>query len=434
MRKTLTLLSVCCRCGAWFPVRLLLLSIFPNSMMLPASGLLFCGAVCTVLWKRFCEKRFSKGKSAFFAALIPALLLCCVCVSCLMLMHFSTAVCIAVSCLSLFPVMHGAEKTPEDLCSSSAYAAFLSGCVIVAALLHIAQLPVPLTLILADIGVLSAFWLLLRNQFMLLRMVNRRSVTDTDVPPDIQKYNLKMVFGIIILIAAMLIFRRPLLQLLTWMQEAACAAVNGLFTLLTRFVAWLSSKETALDDPNAASQMQPTERGVLFPLWLLLWIPFFAVAVYIWKLFLSDWYFDIRYWLAAFIKRMRSRRQISASDRTVTEQPDYYDTETAERPQHTARHERREWRRKLRAWMRLPDSTEKFYAGYVLLTEAPAWADTKLLPSDTVREIQKKWKAAHTPPEALDSVTAAYHADRYAEAGLPENAVAELTEALRKLR
>ena len=74
------------------------------------------------------------------------------------------------------------------------------------------------------------------------------------------------------------------------------------------------------------------------------------------------------------------------------------------------------------------------YDGYLLLTEAPAWADTKLKASDTVREIQQKWADTHSPADALDAVTAAYHTDRYAEKDLPADAVSKLTDTLRQLR
>ena len=434
MRNTLTLLAVCCRCGVWFPVWMLLLSIYPDGPMCPAMALLMTCAVCAVLWKRFCERKFLHGKTAFLAAGLPALLLCCGCTYCIHLLGFGFAVSGFLSAVTLFAVTAGAGKPPETLCSPTAYAAFLSCNIIAAGLLHFANLPVPLTLILTVTGIFSGIWLLLRNQFMLLRLVNRRSASDTDVPQDILRSNLKMVFGIALLIAGLMLFRRPLLQMLLWMQNAAHAAVSALFTLLARLIAWLDSNEPDTPPLTEAGGIPQMEEGTFHPLWLILWLPFVAVAVIVWKNFLSDWYYDLREWIGAFIKRMRSSRTPAGSVPVQEKQSDYYDTETDERPPRTAKQEKREWRKRLRAWMRQPDSREKFYAGYLLLTEAPAWADTKLKASDTVREIQQKWAETHTPADALDAVTAAYHADRYAEKDLPADAVARLTDTLRELR
>lgn len=433
MRKILTLLAVCCRCGVWFPLWMFMLSLCPDCPTLPAMGLLFGTGVCAALWKRFCERRFLHGRTAFLIALLPAMLLCCGCVLCLHLIACRFAVCIPLSVITVFAVMTGAQQQPEELCSATAYAAFLSAVVIAAGAMHYAELPVPMLLLLTVTGVISAVWLLLRNQFMLLRMVNRRSTADTDVPPDILRHNLKMVFAIALAVAALMIFRRPLMQVLIWMQDAARDLVSAVFSLLARFVEWLDSGEIELPEIDETDYSPKFKRGTMNPLWLLMWIPFIAVAVIVWKNFLSDWYYDLRDFLRAFIKRMRTRRAPAGAAPEII-QADFYDTETDVRRLPSAKQEKREWRRKLRAWMRLPDSREKFYAGYVLLTEAPAWADTKLRASDTVREIQQKWAEAHTPANALDAVTAAYHANRYAEKELPPDAVAKLTETLRHLK
>ena len=54
--------------------------------------------------------------------------------------------------------------------------------------------------------------------------------------------------------------------------------------------------------------------------------------------------------------------------------------------------------------------------------------------SDTVREIRDKWAEYFTPDSALDAVTADFHADRYAEQGLPEEAIRDLAAALERIR
>ena len=50
--------------------------------------------------------------------------------------------------------------------------------------------------------------------------------------------------------------------------------------------------------------------------------------------------------------------------------------------------------------------------------------------ADTVREVRDKWAAYYKPEKLLDAVTADFHADRYAETGLPPEAIADLWTAL----
>ena len=180
-------------------------------------------------------------------------------------------------------------------------------------------------------------------------------------------------------------------------------------------------------------EMPPLE-GEFNPFWLLLWIPVILVAVVIWRNLLSDWVYVLRSMIARLIAFLRGDFRRSDTKRHKSAPGEFFDTETILRRPLTAREEKRRWRKMLRAWKAMPDSREKFYAGYQLLLTAPAWETGELRDSDTVREIRGKWLAHHTPQDALDAVTAAYHTDRYAERGLPERAIPELAAALEQLR
>ena len=178
--------------------------------------------------------------------------------------------------------------------------------------------------------------------------------------------------------------------------------------------------------------LAPPVPGKTNPLWLLLWIPVIAVAYKIWREFLSDWVYDIRMLLLDFIARLRKSDQEGEIRRS--ESADFYDTETNVAREKSDRSKQRTWRRDFRRWLSMPDGREKFYAGYRLLLEAPGWQEHPPLGADTVREIREKWAAYYTPKEALDAVTADFHADRYAESGLPPEAIADLDKALRCIR
>lgn len=435
MRKILMLLAVFCRSMALFPLWLLLLSLYPDAGLLPCCTALAGGAFCCAVWKRFCARRFA-AHPKISAGLCISMLTAVCCGMIFLLQQLSCG--IAVACLlsggTLLATQIGAAKEPENLYNETVYALFLAGNVICAGMLFLANIPLPTTAILTVIGVVSAVYLVMRNQFMLLRLVNRRSKTDAGVPREILRGNLMMVLGIVLVIGLLFFFRDPLLHMLYWMQDTAKALIAGIFRAVLRVVEWFVGDDPEIMQPDEIGEMPPPEQsGKASPFWLVLWLPVLMVAYYIWREFLSEWVDALRDWVRMLWKRL-SGKQTATPKTQVSDTAEYADTETVVRAPRSRRKIQREWRRKMRAWKRQPDRPEKFYAGYRLMLEAPAWADVKPRSADTVQEIREKWAASHAPAQALDAVTAAYQADRYAEAGLPEKAVSDMTEALERMK
>ncbi|MBR4199859.1 MAG: hypothetical protein IKQ91_01100 [Oscillospiraceae bacterium] len=428
----LTGAALFCRCAAWYPVWLLLLSLCQKAGMLPAMGILLLCAFAAAAAVRIVRMHF-RPSSQWPRILSAAVILSAAAASGWFVYRLTGSVLTAgvLTALTVFVPQRHIDAEPDMLFPDNGYIAFLTGSVLVSILLSAAHLPVSSNLTLGTVGGLSAVYFLLRNQFMLLRFVNRRSRTETDVPREIRRSNLALVTVVIVLLTLVWIFRAPLVQLLEWMIDAAKWAVFTVLKFLTAITAKLGGDapeaSEGVDEAEMISQYYTGRRN---PLWLLLWVPIIAVTVHIWRVFLSDWAEEIRYRLGMLLKRLRSRNAENDAQRPVRGEQDYYDTETVLRKEQSRKKRQAQWRKSVLRWQKQPDSAEKFYEGYRLMLAAPCWAADELQDSDTVREIREKWLRQHTPPELLNTVTDAFHTDRYAELGLPADAIAELGKAL----
>ena len=435
-RTRLKVLALLCRSLAWFPLWLLLLHLCPRQPVTAAACLLTAaGAVTALLIQtvrlRFAEKPLLRTLCGAASLLIPAAI--CTYLLCFWTGSLAVPVILA-GAAGIAAALIGRETAPDQLFSPTVFAAFLTGSLIVPLLMHLAEMPVPLIALMTVMCLQSGLFLLLRNQFMLLRMVNRRSNTETDVPAHIRRGNLLMVAGVILLILCGLLLRRPIAAGIRAAGVMLAAAVRALLRGLVNLVAWLGGN--APEMPEELDQLPddsaPMPAGSSSKLWLLLWIPLAAVTYYIWKVFLSDWVWAIREALEQLMMRLTRGR--AAASGTAASGQGYTDTETAAERVQSRRSAERSWRRRLRKWRKMPDSAQKFYDGYALLLASPAWERGTLRDSDTAREICGKWAMQAQEPAALDAVTADLHADRYAETGLPAAALRDMERVLMLLK
>ena len=433
----LTLLSMLCRSLFWFPLWQLLLSLRNPQLLLPAMSILLGGSLLSSCVTRYLRMRlYPHPKRAAWLSFLIMSACAALCAAGCALLHIEPAVCILLSACTFLGTHRKNDAAPEKLFTVNSYAVFVSAAVIVSLMLYAAHLPADTSLTLAVVGTVSALFFLQRNQYMLRRYINRRTNTETNVPQEIRRGNLILVGGIILLLAGVFLFREPLLHLLAQIQKLMIRVVSGILHLLHRAVLFFSGNDVPL--PEEAEEIaEETEMfpvtGKTNPLWYLLWIPFIMVTWIMWREFLSDWVYDIRILLQDLIAKLRHTDPEGRAVRR-TETDEYYDNEMTVSREARSRKRQRAWRRALRQWQAMPESSEKFYAGYRLLLDAPCWQADLLHPSDTVREIREKWAAYYTPQEALDAVTDDFHADRYAETGLPPDAIADLTKALQCIR
>ena len=449
-KKLLTAAAIFCRSLAWFPLCILLpalraeggqsrlltglmdealMTIHSDTQILLPACLLCCLSFAVQMAARAAGERFRilPRKVLIFklSAAIPAAAVSIFAVCRISGSLFNAVVLTAAAIL--LP-LHGIDNPPEKLFAQPHYVAFLTAVILSALALHLAEQPTFTGWLFAVTAVISALFLLLLNQFMLLRLVNRRSNAETPVPREIRRSNFVMVIGMLLLTAAILVFRRPLTAALVWMRDTAATAFWKLMVMIIR------KQGGAAEIEEDADILPPPAEGEASPLWVLVWIPIIFVMWIVWRNLLSDWVYEIHELLRRLLAFLRGETRRNGGRKRPAESEEYYDTETTARRPLTKKQMKRRWRQQLRAWRSQPDSREKFYAGYQLLLTAPAWETNELRDADTVQEIREKWLSHHTPQDALDAVTSAYHTDRYAERGLPEQAIAELSAALDKLR
>lgn len=420
------------RCLMWFPVWMLLISMQQASpgALLPSCGILLAAACVTAFWARFWKLRH-RGMYPLRTALLIGLVLLPAAAGTVWLLMRLTGGFMTVllpTAVTLLVLALTAHKEPDMLYTAPVYGAFLALTAAASLMMTFAGLPLPMTLILAVTGAESAGFFLLRNQFTLRRLVNRRSVVETDVPRDIKRLNLLLTGGVFALLLAIFLFRTPLLMLLRWMERAALIAVRAVLFAVN----WLIGRFGG-DAPEYAERESGMPRELISdaqtnnPLWLLLWLPVIPVVVFVWREFLSQLIASLRELLAGLFHRGGAQGEASAAPSAASELG-YTDTETRTEREETVREKRRSWRREVRAWERLPDGEEKFFAGYALLLRAPAWGSEQPREADTVREICAQWQAKHGA--GLDAVTADFQGMRYADLAFSASAADHISAAL----
>ncbi len=428
----LTGISILCRCLSWYPIWLLLLSIYESAAFLPIMGLLLCCSLISFGCIRRIRLRLPhKHKLAFRLSLllifISTILCCCGC----MLLGAGIVPSILLSGITVIGANRNQDAEPDRLFTNNHYITFLSGTIIATIMLSLAHISALYPMTLCVVGIVSAMYFLLRNQFMLRRFIRRRGGAHTDVPKEIRRGNLILVSGIILTILILFAFHEPLIAMLKQMQAWMVGLASACLRLFGRILRYFDSgaMPEATPEEYIEEDFSPLPIGESNPLWLLLWIPFIAIFVYILRMFLSDWLYDLWVLLQKLIAKLRNQ-PTAKNDVRYTEDGSYYDTESTVLREKSPRHHQRAWRKALRKWNALPDHPDKFYAGYRLLLNAPCWQENLLHQADTVREIRDKWAAHYQPPEALDAVTADFHTDRYAENGLPPEAIQDIAKAL----
>ena len=422
------------RCLMWFPVWMMLLSIRQKGadMLLPASGILLLASYVTAVWSRIWRLHFGtvypwRGRLMTWLMLLPA---ACGAAYAVYRMTGGITPSVLAAGVPLIFLAVTADKQADTLFGAPCYGAYLALTTGAALFMRIAGVPVPMTVILVLTCVQSGGFFLLRNQFMLRRLVNRRSARETDVPREIRRLNLVLTLVIFGVITVLLLFRAPLTELLRMMTAGAYLAVRFVLQCVYKLINFFGGDTPGYEERpegNDAALMQPD--GTIHPLWLLLWIPILFAAYCVWKVFVSEWVYDIRMALGDWIRRLRGVPEEHRALPAVTEDEAYTDTETRTVRGQSARQAKRTWKKELRQWRKLPDGAEKFYAGYSLLLRAPAWGGDQPRASETVREICVHW--AEQTGGGLDAVTADFQAHRYAENALPAGAVAEMEKALR---
>ena len=425
----LPMIAVCARSLAWYPIWMLLFAMRPTialqSMAFGIQAALFAVSVLATALLRF-HRRTHRTGLRVLCAVVPVLLIagCGVWVHTALGLTLTILLCICLLTASL----QAAKPEPEALFTVTPYVTFLTGQLLLAMLLHFVELPYSMPAAVLVTAIETIGFLLLRNQFTLQRMVNRRSgAEELPVPNEIRRGNLRLMGGIFCLVGLLFLLRKPLQMALLAIQSGGIAALKGILSFLVRFIAASGGnapEAPPITDPSTAQPM-PSDGGNA--LWtLVLWILVIALVAWVWYWLLRDFLRN----LADLVLRLRMRRTAAAAPSASTPTDDdaaYQDIESLSTPEArmTAQKRIRRWKQQVRAWSKSPDSQEKFDRGYRLLLEAPPMDAADVRTADTVTEIRRKWAAVAAQP-TLDATTDAFRQTHYADAPLPTDAIAAL--------
>ncbi len=423
----LPFLGTVCRSLGWFPVWLLMFSVTQQSetnILLCCAMFFGCGLLCGI-WQRT-RKLVLRYRIKVFSACLLMLPPAAAGFGIYWLTQRLVPAAVMPLIMMLFCIK-GADRDPSKLYDRTLYVFTLTGAVLTTLMLKITSLNPHTVLMFSLTAVISAGFLLLRNQCMLERLVSRRGDGEGIVPREIRRHNLMLVAGIFVVMTLILLLRDPAAELLTGIGR-------GLITLFVMGARWITSivsgasggAPDSAEETETVQQEMVTEYASNSPLWELLWIPALVLVFYFVRLIVRSYAYDIREWFRA----LRERLHRGTPEREIrAETGEYTDTESDALPEDVAgsRAQHRKWAKQLKAWEKSPDSPEKFYAGYQLLLTAPAW-DTRPENADTVLEVQEKWRKSQHGE--LDAVTGEFQTDRYAMNGLVPSAVQDMHTAL----
>ncbi len=328
-----------------------------------------------------------------------------------------------------------AKRDAEQLFDTNAFVGFLTLHTLAAIMLHSIELSPPLYFMISAAAAETAVYLLLRNQYTLLRLVNRRSDDTLPIPAEIRRTNLQLLLLLSGSAAILFLFSKPLAALLGILGNTAKWLLRVFLQGITHLLDTLSGGQPVESVPVPdAGTLPPPNNTDANPLWNLLWLLLIPPVLWIWKTLLSDWFYDIRLRLTSF----HLRRQTHNGEPEIhsAESGEYTDIETICTPIEDAPQKavQRLWKKRYRKWKASASSLDKFNEGYRLMLTAPAWKQQPHR-SDTPLEILafSKIQMPVTAQQPLAQITDAFAQIRYAEQPMPLEALTAMEQTLQQL-
>ena len=436
--RLLELLGITARTLCLLPVWMTLSNIVKKAVIPPlfyCSILLFCGML-NAITARGCAQYYAKTPltirliryTVMLAAAIGTIWLC---------HHWIGLPCaVLLTCTTLLYSKGSAKRSADQLFDINAFVGFLTLHTLAAMVLNSVALSPPLYVFVAAAAVQTAIFLLLRNQYTLLRLVNRRSDDALPIPKEIRRINLQLILLVLGITAALFLFSKPLAFLMETLGNGGKWLLRMILQGMTYLIQTLSGSKPAVPTPVPDAGAPPLPDNTDGnPWWNLLWLLLIPPILWIWKTLLSDWFYQIRLHFAALSLRRhqanRSKQEIHAA-----ESEEYTDIETICAPLAHAspKAKQRLWKKQFKKWKGTAPSMTKFNEGYRLMLTAPAWQQDPH-PSDTPYEIlaDSQTQISASAQKPLAQITNAFAQIRYAEQPMPLEALSAMEQTLHYL-
>ncbi len=450
--RVLYVIALIARTGIWFPLWQLVLGIGGFAVRGKAFGILFAGGLTIGFLSAKSAQMRKKRKMAVSALLIFGIL-CVTAAAGWLLISATSGFAAALMLLPMAIFMAGCgEKDAESLFTTTMFVAFLTCEVLCLLALHLTGRDTGAAVIgflldsqsnlhiagavqwgAAALVLESLCYLLLRNQLMLIRYVSRRG--GAEVPKDIRRGNLRLLLGLVVFACVCCLLYRPMISAVQWLSASAAWLVGVVLRAFVSLINHLSGNSPDADEPLEPMQQSPMmNTGEASPLWMLVWVGIAAVVGLLVYHNFRDVLGDVRLFFLELAEKIR--RFLHPHDDCTKNLADaeFFDVETECLPAEevSVRRQRRQWIKLYRKWQNSAENETKFYDGYRLLTQAPAWQKNPPISSDTIAEIGRKWDSALASETGCDlhAVTENYHENRFGGRVMRQDALSSLAAAL----
>lgn len=278
------------------------------------------------------------------------------------------------------------------------------------------------------------------NQSNLETLMERGSHGLEYLPRRIRSFNLGLVVGLYVLLAALYLFRDPIGTVLSRLGDLLLAAARAVYQFLAMlFSGFADTPADPAADPLPQNDMQFIPQNDYSDIInLILWIFFIAllvVVVWYYRRQILDALRELFGALADHLYRLfhPSGRQVQ----TERESVDYID-EITELPRGRKNLRTRDgrslrrWKLAYRRYRKMPDGPEKYREGYRLIL---LWLSLKKKPQEKSRTPREIFTATsqEIPSPAYRQTTDGYEEIRYGEEPVSAQEMAALSETLRNL-
>lgn len=279
-----------------------------------------------------------------------------------------------------------------------------------------------LSVFLWDYLFLAAVFAAILNQNSIDYMMERRGHDLSHLPPKIRSYSVRILLIGFAAVALLIGGRKFFSKLADWVWQGIRALLAAAIQLIASLIP--ENNTTTPQDfsgPGAMPQFQETTSSndtiflyLMGALACIVFFLFFAKPLFRFlREKIQDLFLRIRRWL---YRRTADRPSMSPENSYYSDQEEVLPADNRNRRNLTEGSSLRRWKRKLRAFSKMPDSMEKFSLGYALCVEGLSLHGVSVNPSDTTNEIlQKSLKTFHGLP--FDIATDCYNAIHYGDDG-----------------
>ncbi len=261
----------------------------------------------------------------------------------------------------------------------------------------------------------------IRNQYQIDYMMERRRHRLKDLPQKIRSYNLKLLIVILVVVLIGFGLRSWIVMEINWVL----LFLRDCLLALMQLIGWLfrfGEEETTIEPPaddQGVFSMPAAEEGTTFPFQIIFIIVIVALLIY-YRKFIIDWVSERLQRLIEVIREQIYRVPINR--KREIEQNEYYSDKietissivVEKRHLRNNRYTLRHWKREYNSYQKMPQGAERFDFGYGLMIRYFILKDVSIKSFETPMEIVCK-EALRSFPVNKHQLTEYYYLLHYSK-------------------